>query len=118
MSVLESIDKLKAERKQVLRNCLETLKAQLEAIGAIKIIVFGSFNEDAIDLYSDLDLLVVMPPTKSGKKWLKTIYNSLNWDCAIDILVYNTRELEEAYRANRFIQQIINQGSIVYEKTG
>lgn len=48
----------------LLFNILEELKK----LGALKIILFGSLIHGDVDVNSDLDLLVIMPNTKSGKE--------------------------------------------------
>ncbi|MCS7202697.1 MAG: nucleotidyltransferase domain-containing protein [Dictyoglomus sp.] len=48
----------------LLFNILEELKK----LGALKIILFGSLVHGDVDVNSDLDLLVIMPNTKSGKE--------------------------------------------------
>ncbi|MEN2983656.1 MAG: hypothetical protein ABDH25_01350 [Dictyoglomaceae bacterium] len=41
---------------------------ELKKLGASKIILFGSLA------HGDVDLLVIMPNTKSGKEWSNLIY--------------------------------------------
>jgi predicted nucleotidyltransferase len=45
---------------------MESITRQLIELGAVKIILFGSLAEGNVDVYSDLDLFVIMPSTKSG----------------------------------------------------
>ena len=61
---------------------LKTIKRQLIKLGAKRIILFGSLNNDDIDIYSDLDLFVIMPPNKTGKEWMDFIYTNLEREIA------------------------------------
>jgi len=57
----------KEGEREKLQTSLDSIVSQLRNIGALKIILFGSLAEGDIDVYSDLDLLVIMPSTMSGK---------------------------------------------------
>ena len=63
----------KMARESLLERELRKISRQLRAMGALKIIVFGSFAEGDIRRSSDLDLLVVMPSQMSGKEWMGKI---------------------------------------------
>jgi len=64
---------------------------------------------------SDLDLLVLMPSTKTGKEWLKEVYRRVERDVATDILVYNEREFRENLPVSHFLQGVAG-GRVLYEK--
>lgn len=117
MSELEEILERKEKRKTRLETSLSSIASQLENIGALKIILFGSFANGDIDLYSDLDLLVIMPSTMSGKEWMKLVYEDVEREVGSDIIVYNLREFEENLPISSFLQNIVNSGRVVYEKT-
>ncbi len=67
MPRLAEIVKMKNNRKALLQKSLDLMVKQLKGMGALKIIVFGSFAKDKVDVDSDLDLFVVMPSTRTGK---------------------------------------------------
>ena len=115
MSKVQEIIKRKNERKKKLENALESIKLQLINLGAKKIILFGSLNKDDIDIYSDLDLLVIMPSIKTGKEWMDFIYDKFERHIASDIIVYNEQEYKENLSNNSFIIEIVNTGKIIYE---
>ncbi len=116
MLKLEEILKKKNDRKRKLEAGLNLIVSQLITLGALKVILFGSLAEDEVDVYSDLDLLVVMPSTRSGKKWMKFIYESIERGCASDIIVYNQKELEEEKFRSAFLRNVLASGKVVYEK--
>jgi predicted nucleotidyltransferase len=115
MSKVQEIIERKKIRKKELEAALESIKHQLIRLGAIKIILFGSLNIDDIDIYSDLDLFVIMPSVKTGKKWMDVIYQNIVREIASDIIVYNETEFKENLVDNSFVNEIINTGTIIYE---
>lgn len=117
MSRVREIVQLKQERKARLKASLDTIVGQLKNLGAEKIVVFGSFAEGDIDVQSDLDLLVVMPSTRTGKEWTRLVYERVERNIAADIMVYTEGELEEKLPSSRFLQQVTQKGISVYEKT-
>ncbi len=115
MSSLSEILQRKKERKAMLQESLDYLAEQLKRLGALKIIVFGSFAQDNVDVYSDLDLLVIMPSTKTGKEWMEIIYDSIDRKVESDIIVYNDKEFKEMLPISTFLQNVVK-GKVVYEK--
>lgn len=115
MSKVQEIIERKKIRKRELEAALESIKHQLIRLGAIRIIIFGSLNRDDVDIYSDLDLFVIMPSIKTGKKWMNLIYQNVEREIASDIIVYNEKEFKENLVDNSFVNEIINTGTTIYE---
>ncbi|MDD3717971.1 MAG: nucleotidyltransferase domain-containing protein [Actinomycetota bacterium] len=113
---IEEIERRKTERKELLQSSLERLLPQLESIGAVKVVVFGSLADGTTHSRSDLDILVVMPQERSGREWSRIIYSEIDRAVASDILVFNTVELTEEVEANVFLQQALEGGRTVFEK--
>ena len=67
MSKLKEILQRKAEREVKLKSSMESITKQLIALGALKVILFGSLSRGDVDVYSDLDLLVIMPSAKRSE---------------------------------------------------
>jgi predicted nucleotidyltransferase len=103
-------------RKKRLKQGLEKIINQLKEIGALKIIVFGSFVKDQIGPSSDLDILVIMPTIKSGRDWLREIYQRIERYVASDIIVFNLREYEDSKNENFLLKEIERRGKVLYEK--
>lgn len=116
MSKLKEILQRKAEREEKLKSSMESITKQLMALDALKVILFGSLARGDVDVYSDLDLFVVMPSTKSGKEWLKLVYENVERGVDTDIIVYNQEELEERLPTSSFLRHVLNCGRVVYEK--
>jgi predicted nucleotidyltransferase len=116
MSKLKEILQRKKEREEKLKSSLISVTRQLRDIGALKIILFGSLAEEDVDVSSDLDLLVIMPAEKSGKEWMKLVYENIDVGIASNIIIYNQKELQENLATSSFLRGILNSGRTVYEK--
>ena len=117
MQRLKEISDKILNRKNILRKSLNSLLKQLKNFGAIKIYLFGSYVRDEIDVNSDLDIFVIMPSNKTGKEWSNFIYNNIKRDISTDIIVFNNNEFKNQLSSNSFLENIINSGKLLYEKT-
>ena len=108
---------MKEEVKRILSEVVEKLKSEYKPL---RIILFGSYafgnpNED-----SDIDLLILKNTNKRRVDRFvqvkKIIYNP-NYKIPISPLVYSPKELEERLRIDDdFIKEIIQKGTILYER--
>jgi len=112
----ESLRIRRKKRREELQNALEQILSQLQEMGALKIILFGSFALGTLTRWSDLDLLVVMPSNKSGKEWFQDIYNKINVEVGFDILPFTEEELRQKRKYSSFINSILEEGQLIYEK--
>jgi len=117
MSELELITKNVQLRREKLEGCLASITGQLKALGALKVILFGSLASDEVDVTSDLDLFIVMPNTKSGMEWMGVVYGEIERDCAADMIVYNESEFEDMLPTSSFLKHVVETGKVVYEKS-
>ncbi|MDQ1318685.1 MAG: Nucleotidyltransferase protein [Candidatus Poribacteria bacterium] len=67
---LQDIRDRKEKRRKLLETELKRISEQLKDIGALKIIVFGSFADGHVRSTSDLDIIAIMPSTMIGRKWM------------------------------------------------
>ncbi|MBT9131097.1 MAG: hypothetical protein DDT42_01921 [candidate division WS2 bacterium] len=114
-----TFEKLQAQRelrKKKLDHALKEAIRQLKDLGALKVILFGSYSSGVIRRWSDLDLLVVMPSTKSGKEWFKDIYDKIDIEVAVDILPFTEEEFRMKIETSSFIRHAIRTGRVVYEE--
>ncbi len=112
---LEELRAQKEKRKKQLSQGLKKIGQQLKEMGAIKIILFGSYARGKVGRWSDLDILVIMPPTKSGKEWMKEIYENLERTVDYNILAYTEEELNKNIPISRFLRHVLKTGKVVYE---
>jgi uncharacterized protein len=117
MSKLKGILQKKLEREERLKTSMESITSQLAALGALKVILFGSLAEGNVDVYSDLDLLVIMPSIKTGMEWMKLVYEKVERGIDADIIVYNQKEVEKKLPSSSFLRNVLSFGRVVYEKT-
>lgn len=104
---LQSLQDRKEKRRKLLEKELEKIVADLKAMGALKIIVFGSYAQGTVRSSSDLDILAVMPDKMKGKDWMGKIYEEIDREVDSDILAFTPQELEEAMPVSRFLRHII-----------
>lgn len=116
VSELRSIVQRKQARRARLQASLDAIVRQLVDLGALRIILFGSFVDGEVDVHSDLDFLVIMPSSKSGKEWSKAVYDAVERGAAAGIIAYNQVEFEEALPTSSFLERVVNSGRVVYEK--
>lgn len=116
MSHEGSLDKTEQERYvALLQSELSRFVTALSRIGASKIVLFGSYAEGRKDLYTDLDLFVILEsdlPFVERTAWL---YKELAPRVACDILAYTPGEWE--IMQNRpFVRDAARKGVVLYEK--
>lgn len=113
---VDKIVRRKTERKELLRSSLDHLLPQLENLGAIKVVLFGSLMDGTTHSRSDLDILVVLPQERSGREWSRLIYENVDLSVAADILIFNANEFAEELETNRFLRQVVEKGRPVFER--
>lgn len=113
---LQKIRSRKEIQKRALQRDLEKIRRQLEDMGALKIILFGSYAQGHIRSWSDLDLISVMPSTRTSKEWMRKIYDEVEREVSCDILAYTSEELERTIPISRFLRQALKTGKVIYER--
>jgi predicted nucleotidyltransferase len=81
-----------------------------------KIILFGSMARNDHDEVSDIDIIVVYGTDKRFLDRLEELYASWNIPKAVDILAYTPTEFEEMAAESAFMQKILSEGRIIYER--
>jgi predicted nucleotidyltransferase len=113
---LEEILKRKKNREKKLQEALETFLGTLRRWGALRVILFGSLARGTVDTWSDLDLLIVMPSSRSSKEWTDFIYRNGNLGVAADLIVYSEDDFVRMLPESAFLQEIVTSGKVLYEK--
>jgi predicted nucleotidyltransferase len=80
-----------------------------------KISLFGSYARGKRDLFTDLDILIVMRTEKSFVDRLKEIYPLLALPVDADILCYTPEEVERL-KDKGFLRKILAEEVVLYEK--
>jgi predicted nucleotidyltransferase len=113
---LADIRARKERRKRLLAENLAGITDQLAGMGALQVIVFGSFAEGHVRSMSDLDLIAVMPPSRTGREWRRFVGENIERGVGCDLLVYTEEELVEMLPVSRFLRHALKTGRMVYEK--
>ena len=113
---LQKIRAKKEIRRKALEKELKKIREKLIDMDAIKIILFGSYTRGDITSRSDLDIICVMPPTRTGREWMEKIYDEIDREVDCDIIAYTEDEIKRAIPLSRFLRDALKTGSVIYEK--
>lgn len=94
---------------------MDRFVARLRELGAEKVVLFGSYGEGRADLFTDLDLFVVIDtelPYVERTAWL---YKELAPRVACDILAYTPEEWVRM-QARSFVRDALRKGEVLYEE--
>ncbi|MEM7816719.1 MAG: nucleotidyltransferase domain-containing protein [Candidatus Aenigmatarchaeota archaeon] len=116
MKTLADIENRIKLRKEKAKTELKNIVEQLKELGALKIIVFGSYISNRFSSSSDLDILVIMPDYKSSKEWIDTIYTKVERKISVDFFIFIKTDYQKNQNKNFFLKNILNKGKIIYEK--
>jgi predicted nucleotidyltransferase len=112
-----SID-LAAERARHVARLEEELPRIIDGLKRMRaqlIVLFGSYAQGRRDLFTDLDLLVVMDSEEPFVERLGNIYATLGPKVPADILVYTPEEFEGMKR-RRFVRHALATGQVLYAR--
>ena len=83
----QHVAKLEAELPRIV--------AELKRLGAKRVVLFGSFARGRRDLFTDLDILVVIEGHEPFVQRLARVYGAVAPRVATDLFVYTPEEFEE-----------------------
>ena len=110
---------LRAQRQahvQLLESALSQLTAQLRAMPEVQqVILFGSYAAGRRDLFTDLDIIVVMDSPLGFVERLAELYRRLQVAVDIDLLAYTPAEFERM-RQRPFISHALATGKVLYAR--
>lgn len=115
MKTLKEIRERKEARRRALEKQLPRIVEQLKALGAVKVILFGSLVRGDINPRSDLDIIAIMPASLSSYEWMKRVYAEIDRGIACDILTYSETDWQEMLPTSRFLRHVVREGKVVYE---
>jgi predicted nucleotidyltransferase len=95
---------------------LDSLVAQLRALPEVcQVILFGSFALGRRDLFTDLDLIVVLDSPLDFVSRGAALARRLRARVALDLLVYTPHEFEQL-RHRPFLRQALATAKVLYER--
>ena len=107
----------RARYAQALAHDVESLVRQLGAIPEVQqVMLFGSYAAGRCDLFTDLDLLVVMQSPLDFVARSAALTRRLHATVALDLVVYTPEELQRL-RQRPFVRHILQTGRVLYERT-
>lgn len=116
MSTSSELAESRARYASQLDHDLDSLVAQLCAIPEVQqVILFGSCAMGRRDLFTDLDLIVVMDSPLDFISRGVELARRLRAGVALDLLVYTPQEMEQL-RHRPFLRQALATAKVLYER--
>lgn len=113
---LAALQEKRRAYSQALARALDDIVARLAQHGDVeRAILFGSYAQGRDDLFTDLDLLIVMASDEPFVTRTAGMYAYLAPRVDVDLLVYTPAEFE-AQRNRRFLRHALQEGTVIYEK--
>ncbi|MBM3789030.1 MAG: nucleotidyltransferase domain-containing protein [Acidobacteria bacterium] len=116
MDYEDRIAEARAVYGEQLESSLRRIVATLSAMEEVeRVSLFGSYGRGRADLFTDLDLLVVMRTAEGILERLRRLYSLLAAPVDLDILCYTPEELE-GMKDRPFVKRILKEERVLYEK--
>ena len=110
------VSKERAEYRLHLEQSLDGIVECLSRLPeVVRISVFGSYARGKADLFTDLDIIVVMNTDKSFLERQRKIYDLAPASVDIDILCYTPSEFEHM-KSKPFLKRALQDEIVLYEK--
>lgn len=110
-----TLSRKRQEYGRLLQRSLKEIVAKLSHLNVERISLFGSYATGRIDLFTDLDILVIMDTDKPFLERTKEIYSLLALPVDADILCYTPEEFDRM-RQSSFFTKILAGEVLLYEK--
>jgi len=102
------------EYAKLLKESLERAVKELSSSDRVeRISIFGSYPKRAPDLFTDLDILIIMKSDKPFLERLGEIYSLLALPVDVDILCYTPEEFEKI-KDRGFFKKLIKEEVVLY----
>jgi len=111
----ETLSRRRTEYKKLLQDSIVEITAKLSRLGVDRLSLFGSYALGKADLFTDLDILVVMDTDKPFPERSTSLYSLLSLPVDVDILCYTPYEFSKL-KDRPFLRRILSQEVVLYEK--
>jgi predicted nucleotidyltransferase len=110
LGLVEKKEEYRKLLKQSIERVVNELSGKVERIS-----IFGSYPRKEPNLFTDLDILIIMRTEKSFLERTKEIYSLLSLPVDSDILCYTPEEFESVKKRG-FFKRILSEEVVLYEK--
>jgi predicted nucleotidyltransferase len=101
---------------RALEEDLKRIRQQLAAMPqVVKIILFGSYAAGRRDLFTDLDLLVIIESDLDFPSRMAVLYGQIRASVDVDLLAYTPEEFERM-QSRGFVRHALATGKVIYER--
>lgn len=112
----DEISNRRERHARALQDALERIVRRLASKPEVRrVIVFGSYAAGRRDLFTDLDLLVVMESKAPFVARTAALYRELQPGVDLDLLVYTPEEFDRL-RGRGFVRHAAESGRVLVEK--
>jgi predicted nucleotidyltransferase len=106
----------RAAYTQALDKALESILDRLARMPEVeRVILFGSYASGRRDLFTDLDLLVVMESELGYVERTADLYRRIQAGVDLDLLAYTPEEFARL-RESGFVKHALATGQVIYER--
>ena len=112
MRIADARREYSALLERSLLSLVETLKLRPDVL---RISVFGSYSRGRADLFTDLDVLVIMETAMPFVERQRELYELLCLPVDLDLLCYTPKEFE-AMKHRPFLRHALSGEKVLYEK--
>lgn len=114
-----NLEQRRAQHRQALKQGLEQAVARLSRLPEVeRIILFGSYRRGRRDLFTDLDLLVVIDSADNPVTRTARLYRHLGGAIKVDfdVVTYSPQEFEQN-KNSPFLKRVLAEGETIYERS-
>jgi len=106
----------RTEYAEALERALDTIVTRLAGMPEVeRVILFGSYAAGRRDLFTDLDLLVVMSSEQDFVHRTAELYRQVATGVDLDLLVYTPEEFRRL-QGYGLVRDALETGNVLYEK--
>jgi predicted nucleotidyltransferase len=111
----ETLAHKRREYRELLHYSVGEIVTKLSRLNVKRISLFGSYTRGRSDLFTDLDVLVIMDTDKPFTERITEIYSLLALPVDADILCYTPQEFQRM-KETPFLKKALADEVVLYEK--
>jgi predicted nucleotidyltransferase len=105
----------RVEYGYLLDRALESVIEQIKAIPEVEIVyLFGSFASGRRDLFTDLDLIIILDTDQDYLSRIAWLYQILHTEVDMDLIAYTPKEFE-LLKDRGFLKHALKSARVIYE---